>query len=252
MYTTYDISQLKKEYLRTKLMILGYDSQQDIDKELDSSKGYHVLGKIGHDLEHYTNPLRELSGRKDKNDITIEEYEQEVTEGKLFIENQDELLGRIRSIYSDFGLHMEEKVSEEDWGIYSKIVQKTGMLLRDLVLGSKKRNLASSSKLKEEDEISELIDSHEFALACKIEDEFMAQEFQTFKEYAASYEYDDDYVKETTPAVLLAELVRESDQVVNKKGKYLSAYEKYKKFRDSKITQITITSGMERDDDDAK
>lgn len=221
---------LKDEYLETKLKILGYQDTESVKKSLDSSAGYHVLGKIGYDLEHFINPVKKSLEIDEESQAEIEACKKETEDEKMFIENQEDFLNRVRSIYEDFGLNMKEKISAEDWELYSRTVQNTANLLIDLTKVPEESDLAQKSRLEQEDVVSELIDSQDFAKACQIEDSFMIEEFEKFKGIAKKYGYDDEKVRETSCAVELAELVRQSENIASKKGKYVRSFEKYDEF----------------------
>lgn len=240
--------KLKKEYLRVKLQILGYESVESLKGFADPSNGCYSLGKIGSDLESYIDPARIILKFDNEGEERIDEFAQEIEDTVDFIENQNELFYRIRSIYPDFALNMREKVGEEKWELYSRVVRNTGILLKDLTT---EKNLARVTRLNREDAISELIDSVDFAKACRIEDEFMIQEFEKFKEVAATYEYEDERVKQTSCAANLAELVRESGLIADKKESYIRSYEKYDEFLNSLKGEIKIKHShkVEVDDD---
>lgn len=244
-----EAKMLKKEYLRLKLQILGYESVEALKFPVDPSKGYYALGKIGSDLESYIDPMRIALKFDNENEEKVVEYAENLEDTVSFMQNQDELFERIRSIYPEFALNMQEKVGEEKWEIYSRVVEKTGVLLKEL---NSEKNVGNLNKLEREDNISELIDSIDFSKACRIEDEFMIQEFEKFKEIAATYGYEDEEVRETSSAVSLAELVRESILIANKKQNYIRSYEKFTNFLNGKKGKIKLEESfnMEVDDDD--
>ena len=253
-YSVFHAINIRRDYLRAKLDILGFADEKCLDKPLDPTKGYHVLGRVGSALEEYSNPARAvLDGREDSDEV-IEKFLKGIEEEDSFMKNQDELIYKIRGFYPEFGLHMVDKVSPEEWEFYTKMMQKTGKLIRDLTIGSVERDLTILTEQDEKEVISELIDSHDFSRACKIEDEFMTQELDEFKKAVREYGFEDERVKNTTPCVILAELVRESERVANKKRKYISNYEKYDKFVKGLKGNVTIRSkehynkGEERDD----
>ena len=241
-YTINDSSEIKNEYLIKKLAILGFEHVKSLNDDLDSSIGYHVLGRVGNALENYQNPSKLIIQDKKNADEVIDAMVQEIKDDQNFMKYQDELIFRIRSIYPEFALNMHKKVSAEDWELYSRVVKQTGCLIRDLTIGSKKRNLTKCSELEEQDAISTVIDSHEFAKACKIEDDFMMQEFQEFKKAAKEFGYEDETIKDTSVGIALAELVRESDSLSYKKKNYSSKVDKYIKFVESLNDTVFIRS----------
>lgn len=251
-FNFFEIKNMKREYLENKLTILGYEHPKDVDEVLKDDLGYHVLGRIGSDLEHFENPLQLWMVKPSKEkDEKIEEFKKEIQEDKLFIQNQDDFLSRVRSIHPDFALHMREKISGDDWKTYSKAVSKTGKLLCDLCL----KSLGSIPKMDMQDVISEWIDSQEFAKACKIEDTFMTSEYEAFKKEADSLGYNDESVKNSSVCVALAQLVRDTETLSRKKQKYITNYEKYNKFLSGLGDSIKIKTvdkkpeeGVERDD----
>lgn len=256
-YTIFNAMHFKKEYLKAKLDMLGFKNLESLDQPLDYEKqGYHVLGRIGSDLEKYINPARYVLKQKENDDELFEEYIRNIEVDKSFMENQDELFARIRAIYPDFALHMADKVSAEDWQFYTQTMQKTGKLIRDLTVGSTERDLKMIPEEDEQEIISEFIDSRDFAKACNIEDTFMTQEFEEFKKVAQEWGYEDENVKNTAPCVAIAELVRKSETLGNKKKRYISNYEKYEKFLEGLTDKVTIQSkiphekeGVDRYDD---
>lgn len=255
-YTIFNAMHLKKEYLKAKLDMLGFKDLESLDQPLEyDEQGYHVLGRIGSDLEKYINPASYILKRRENCDEIFEEYIRQIKNDRDFMTNQDELFSRIRSIYPDFALHMADKVSAEDWRFYTQTMQKTGKLIRDLTVGSTERDLTMIPEDDEQEIISEFIDSRDFARACKIEDTFMTQEFEEFKKVAQEWGYEDENVKNTAPCVAIAELVRESERLGNKKRRYISNYEKYDKFLKGLTDTVTIHSkqeykkGVDRDDD---
>ena len=243
-YTLYDSKELRKKYLATKLALLGFENVEDLKFAFESNKGYCVLGKIGSSLENYFNPKRVIRKGTEETDLIIDSLVQEIEDNQIFMEQQDELFECFRGIYPDFGLSMKEKVSEEDWKLYSKVVRKTGMLIRDLTIGSKKRDFTKKrvTEMNEQDAISRVIDSEEFAKACRIEDEFIIKECERFKEEAERFGNGDERVKESTAYATLLQRVRESEALASKKQKYVDRYEKYSKFLESITDTITINT----------
>ena len=178
---------------------------------------------------------------KNSDDI-IEDYNKNIQNDKSFMENQEEFYTRLRSIYPDFSLNMDEKVSPEDWEFYEKITKQTAELLRDLSIGGAKRDLTLVSEIEEQDTISEFIDSRDFAKACKIEDSFMMQEYEYFERHAEMKGYNEPNVRDTAPCVAIAKLVKTSQILGDKKRKYISNYEKYEKFLEGLNDTVTIQS----------
>lgn len=247
-YTLYDSKELRKKYLETKLALLGFKDVDDLKFNFGYSRGYYVLGKIGSSLETYFNPKRVIKERTEHADIIVDEFVQELENDQSFMKQQDELYTCFRGIYPDFGLSMEKKVPKEEWKLYSDIVRKTGILIRDLTIGSKKRNLTKKrvSKVDEQDVISRLIDSEEFAKACKIEDQFIIRECEKFREIAKEFGDGDERVKESSAYAILLERMRESEVLAAKKQKYIDRYEKYAKFLEGITDKITIHTASPR------
>ncbi len=245
----------KKSFLRAKMYILGFNSTAELHGDLDGSKGYRALGRIGRDLEHFGEKKDFQGNFYQKSKMEAQKYLEETQADYDFIEKQNEFWSRIRKIYPDFGLHMNQKISPEDWEHYSEITKKTGFLLRDLVKGSKGRNLTKSSSLTREDEISELIDSQEFAQACKIEDEFMIEEFKKFREIVSKREFTDKESKDIAALAELAMLIRECDSISEEREKKVELYDKYDKFLSQIKETVTIRVGAphkksDREDDE--
>ena len=228
--------KINNEYLTGKLKILGFNEEDDTLRPMRDSVGYRALRRIGRDLGNFAGA-----------------NEQEIEDDKLFMENQDEFFSRVRSIYEDCGLHMKGKVSREDWALYAGIVRKTGTMYKALIRENRKRDyskVARTEKLIIHDKISELVDSAEFAKACAIEDKFMLEELESFKTLAELTEYDSEKVRNTSCAVSMAMLVRESEEAMDEKRKYMTSYEKYEKFVNGLKRKITIRGATEKVEDE--
>jgi len=97
----------------------------------------------------------------------------------IHMNTRNQLFERIREIYPDFGLHMQEKTSPEDYETYisSKKDFKKTLL--------KQTSYSNDSDLEDilEDKrnnISRVIDSKKFSKACQIEDTFILSELGIF------------------------------------------------------------------------
>lgn len=195
-----EITDLSAKMLEVNLNLLGYERYESIFKDIPDLAGYGILGKIGDRLQHYRNFRGEVNQRRSNQDdkypeilpVTPEDKElgdaldqagQTVIQDVNFMRNQDTYLARARSIDPTFYKDMPKKVTPDEWKTYSSVVGKTATLLLELnhdLLGySIRKNLTNCSSLtgdELETRISKLIDSHEFDMACNIEDRFIIAE----------------------------------------------------------------------------
>lgn len=233
--------ELRKELLKTRLKMLGYSEEEKNGKLTgrltrlpDDDKSLRFLGRLGKRLHYFEE--KEKNGSVDDLEIMLEEE-------NLLIENQSELMRRVRSEYPDYCMNMQEKVSEEDWELYSRVTKQVGDLFKDInsdVLKAAYKDYGSLNGLELQDVISEVIDSTSFSKACAIEDAFVKEEGERFIEIAAERDYENEAVRNTQPALALAELVREVDATGREKDKYIESYNKYKKFRENHAETIEI------------
>lgn len=182
--------KLRKKKLETTLKLLGYDSIDEFNSELDDSKGYLSLSTIGKQLENYVNlgEYVHLEGRKNEEDVIRIDVPEGITR-EQFIEiampvteeySQDlELIEKREqktSVLSDYGAKISSKMPYNDWLIYSNVVKETARLLlelnADLLNQDNEVEVTDCSQLtgiELKDRISLLIDSKAFSKACEIE-----------------------------------------------------------------------------------
>lgn len=252
-YNIFQSIRLKEGFLKSKLKLLGIEDEFSIDDVYDPSKGYHVLGRVGHSLESFENPTQTILSKADS-DERIDAFIQKIKDEIGFMEHQDELFERMRNIYPGFATDMEKKVHPNDWAHYVRVVRQTAHLIKDLTVGSSKRDFSALPKIEVDDVISELIDSQDFSKACNIEDSFMTREFERFREEAEALGYLDENVKNTAVGASIAELVREAEALTSKKERYKANYTKYKTFADNLTTGVVTLKdsdkkGVNRDDE---
>lgn len=151
--TAAEIVELRREKLNMALKLLGYSSISSVRNELNDVSGYMALDRIGKQLENYTNLGAYVYVTGVENGVTTygfnipEEMSQEefqamiqtaraeLDEDKAFVEEKDDQYSRMRDknyLMPDYFLNMREKVSEEDWAKYSKVVRDTAQLYLEL------------------------------------------------------------------------------------------------------------------------
>lgn len=193
--TAAEIVELRREKLNMALKLLGYSSISSVRNELNDVSGYMALDRIGKQLENYTNLGAYVYVTGIENGVTTygfnipEEMSQEefqamiqtaraeLDEDKAFVEEKDDQYSRMRDknyLMPDYFLNMREKVSEEDWAKYSKVVRDTAQLYlelnSDLVpygdrmgMGVADAHTLVGNEVK--DRISRLIDTQQFSEA---------------------------------------------------------------------------------------
>ena len=186
--------KLRKKRLEATLKLLGYSSIEEVNEELNDSKGYLALTRIRKQLENYINlgEYIHLEGREDLIRVNVPEgmaredfinlaipVTDEYSSDLEYIKEQEEQREQKRSLLSDYCEEMSKKIPYSDWLIYSKVVRETAELYLELNADLINDNIPDSSKLAGpvlEDRISKLIDSKEFATACDIEKRFAIRE----------------------------------------------------------------------------
>lgn len=233
--------ELRKEILKQRLQMLGYSDEIKNGKPTgkltrmpDDDKSLRFLGRLGKMLENFE--------EKEKNG-TVENLEVMFEEEQILIENQNELMRRVRSEYPDYCMDMKSKVSPEDWEVYSRVTKQVGDLFKDInsdILKAAYKDYGSLNGIELQDVISNLIDSTSFAKACAIEDAFVKDEGERFIEIAQERDYENEAVRNTQPALALANLVREVDATGREKDRHIDAYNQYKNFMESHSEEIEI------------
>lgn len=186
--------KLRKKRLETTLKLLGYSSIEEVNEELNDSKGYMALTSIRKQLENYINlgAYIHLEGREDLIRVNVPEgmsredfinlaipVTDEYSSDLKYITEQDEQREQKRSLLPDYCEEMSKKIPYADWLLYSKVVRETAQLYLELNADLINDDIPDSSRLTGialKERISKLIDSKEFAIACSIENEFVIRE----------------------------------------------------------------------------
>lgn len=198
-----EVFELRKSHLTTLLKTLGYDSIDAVGEPIDDSRGYLGLNKVVDALENYlslSNLVYSLGKYGDYDqykcralkEVTREqmlEYVQpvkdQIAEFEKFMKEKDTDLKEKRVILPEYRKDMKEKIGEYTFDAYEEKVKAIAMLLlelnADLLTEEQRSKLGIEAfKLMDEltvkDKISSVIDSEEFNLACRIEDEFAYDE----------------------------------------------------------------------------
>ena len=200
-----EVFELRKSHLTTLLKTLGYDSIDAVGEPIDDSRGYLGLNKVVDALENYlslSNLVYSLGKYGDYDqykcralkEVTREqmlEYVQpvkdQIAEFEKFMKEKDTDLKEKRVILPEYRKDMKEKIGEYTFDAYEEKVKAIAILLlelnADLLTEEQRSKLGIESfKLMDEltvkDKISSVIDSEEFNLACRIEDEFAYDEIE--------------------------------------------------------------------------
>lgn len=232
-----DCAKVKRNYFIEQLKLLGETCDTYLATEVDENLSCRVLGRIGHDLSEYTDPVK-TSFKNPEYDIVMDELIETTENNKSFRKNQTEFWKNIRRIYPDFALNMEGKVLPEEWELYSRMIHRTSNLLKCLHRGDSRFYKLSNRKIQ--DRISDLIDTDDFNKACEIEDRFMIDEYRNFITRAEALGQDDEEVRRTSSRVNLASLVRQAESSSRKKETYVQRYAEYRKFIDRLKSKVTI------------
>ena len=190
--------KLRTKKLELTLKLLGFSSIDEINSELNDSKGYLALTRIRKQLENYINlgVYIHLEGREDlirvkvPEEMTREDFiklaipvTDEYSSDLDFAKEQDEKREQKRSILPDYCEEMSKKMPYGDWLMYSRVIRETAKLLlelnADLINPNSELQIPDLSELtgtELEDKISKLINSKEFANACDIENRFFIRE----------------------------------------------------------------------------
>lgn len=196
---THEVFELRKCYLNVVLKMLGYDSIDAVAEKLDDSKGALGLTKVVDGLEKYIDLAKlvhsvEKYGDEDlikcraKTEATREQIldyirpvEEVVADYEQILKNRDAKLAERRRVVPEYKTKMKEKVGEYSWDEYEAKVKAVALLILELnadllteeqrtKLGVKPYEVETDLDLK--DKISALIDTEEFNIACRVEDEF--------------------------------------------------------------------------------
>lgn len=198
-----EIFKLRKLYLNVALKTLGYDTVDAVAEPLDDSRGYFGLNKVVDCLENYLDVsilVHSLGKYGDYDQIKcralkdatreqilddVRPVKQQVDELVAFMQRKENELKDRRNVLLEYRRNMKEKIGELSFGNYEEKVKAVAMLLLELnadLLTEEERNklgikeLVLCNDIDIKDKISRLIDSEEFNLACRIEDEFAYDE----------------------------------------------------------------------------
>ena len=246
---TCNIPQLRREKLESELALLGYPEVQSVNYEQHDCSGFMVLRQMGEILESYKAlglvyrgnhglvvNRAELSKPTDEQARNDEaELMAQIAHNQRYLNSQLDWLGTVRSVpgEEDFFMGMREKLSPEEWEMYSKVVRRTAEMLisinADIIPHNERRGIRDFSTLQGvalEDEISSLIDSKSFAEACHIEDKFVKAEVEKFSQSI------DDMELETNPMTKYSSITtalyarkREAETMRADREKYIKNYE---------------------------
>ena len=232
-----EVFELRKSYLTTLLKTLGYDSIDTVGEPIDDSIGYlglnkvvdalenylslsnlvHSLGKYG-DYEQYTcRALKEVTREQMLEYVKPVKYQ--LSEFEKFMKEKDTDLKEKREILPEYRKNMKEKIGEYTFDTYEEKVKAVAILLlelnADLLTEEQRSKLGIEAfKLMDEltvkDKISSVIDSEEFNLACRIEDEFAYDESEELLNVIGELKpvegkYADKYSKEDIRRLLESE-----------------------------------------------
>lgn len=244
------ISELRKHKLATTLKLLGYPDINDIDSELDDSKIYLALGRIGKQLENYINlgAYVHHEGKENDEDIvrvhipegmTREEFleiakpvRNEWSSDIEFIKEQDEKRTAKRTLLHDYYTNMSSKIPSNEWIMYSNITRETAALLlelnADLLNNGESSENSDSSRLTGNelaDRISKLIDSSNFSKACDIENRFVIRESKRLmKEIDFMLSDSDEMIMKSSVTKALTDIKAEETATIKERGETSSSY----------------------------
>lgn len=198
-----EVFELRKLYLEVALKTLGYDTIDAVAESLDDSRGYLGLNKVVDCLEKYLDLSilvhsigkygdEDLIKCRALKEVTREQILDEVRPVKkqiddfvCFMQRKEDDLKDKRIVLPEYRKNMKEKIGELSFEDYEEKVKAVAMLLLELnadLLTEEQRNklgikeLVLCDDIDIKDKISRLIDSEEFNLACRIEDEFAYDE----------------------------------------------------------------------------
>ena len=270
-----EVFELRKLYLTTALKTLGYDSIDAVGEPLDDSRGYLGLNRVVDSLEKYldlSSLVHSLGKYGDYDQYTcratkeatreqILEYAKpvklQIDELLAFMQGKETELAEKRVILPEYRRNMKEKIGEYSFDDYEEKVKAVAILLlqlnADMLTDEQRVKFGIEAfkvvdELEVKDTISSLIDSEEFNLACRIEDEFAYDESEELVNAIKVLEPVDDkfagvYTREDIVRLLGSELeeFEERKQSVDVQDKIHKKY--YTKNRSKQ-------SGKSKEDDD--
>ena len=232
------IIKLRKANLMSTLSLLGYSSIESLESELDDSKVYFSLGRIGKQLEDYINlgAYVHVDGKEKDEDVIrlnlpdgmtreeflelVEPVKNEYSSNLAFITEQDEKMDQKRGVVSDYCEGSSKKMSYSDWLIYTRMTKETAQLLlelnADLLSQNGELEMSDLSKLTGtdlKDRISRLINSRDFVKACDIENRFRARESQRLVE-EVEHILSDEEIRGTPMAKALKDIEEEEKEFI--------------------------------------
>ena len=196
---THEVFELRKRYLDATLKMLGYDSIDAVGEKLDDTKGVLGLTRVVDGLEKYLDLSHVVyslgkAGDEDmfksriKGDVTREQVldfikpvQEVVEEYESFLSTRDAGIEERKRVYPGYKSGMRSKVGEYSADEYEAKVKAVALLILELNadLLTEEQRVKLGIPLFEvrddiaiKDKISNLIDSEEFNVACRVEDEF--------------------------------------------------------------------------------
>ena len=270
-----EVFELRKLYLTTALKTLGYDSIDAVGEPLDDSRGYLGLNRVVDSLEKYldlSSLVHSLGKYGDYDQYTcratkeatreqILEYAKpvklQIDELLAFMQGKETELAEKRVILPEYRRNMKEKIGEYSFDDYEEKVKAVAILLlqlnADMLTDEQRAKFGIEAfkvvdELEVKDKISSLIDSDEFNLACRIEDEFAYDESEELVNFIKALEpvnekFVEVYTREDIVRLLGSELeeFEERKQSVDVQDKIHKKY--YTKNRSKQ-------SGKSKEDDD--
>lgn len=240
--------KLRNKKLEATLKLLGYSSIEEITEDLNDSKGYLALARIGKQLEDYINlgAYIHLEGREDlirvniPEEMTREEFinlaipvTDEYSSDLEYIKEQDEQREQKRSLLPDYCEEMSKKMPFGEWLIYSKVIRETAQLYLELnadlissVSGVQINDLSQLTGTELEDRISKLIDSKEFATACEIESRFCIREGKRLIKEVDSILQSADETIRSSSIINSLEMIREEEATMIEQRSKINAEKK--------------------------
>lgn len=198
-----EVFELRKLYLKVALKTLGYDTIDSVAEPLDDSRGYlglnkvvdclenyldlsilvHSIGKYGDDDQIKCRALKEVTREQILDEVRP--VKEQIDELVAFMQRKEDDLKDKRTVLPEYRNNMKEKIGDLSFEEYEEKVRAVAMLLLELnadLLTEEQRNklgikeLVLCNDIDIKDKISRVIDSEEFNLACRIEDEFAYDE----------------------------------------------------------------------------
>lgn len=207
--TAESIGKLRKRRLDSLLKLMGYSDLTKVKEPVTVSKSYFSLRRVGRILEEYENLafvypetredgsieyLVDYTRIPDKKTVmrSIDSTRKQVELDEAYMDDQDELIDAIREISAvdEFHRFSEYDLSSQDnarWNNYANTLRKVAMLVLKLnydFLPQRDREIVGDdftdiSDFYLADEISKIIYSTEFEEACKAEDNWMIEQYNS-------------------------------------------------------------------------